>query len=311
MEQGNTTTVTERLLQEAPNFFHLPADYSDDDLIIFDNIKFFAESEPVKPNLNVMAICTQGRLAAKMNGETVEVHANEMFLCPPNVVIEDIMVSPDFAYVALGITTRGMQAFLQNNLNLWNQAMYVNRVKVLKFSERDILFYKKFYELIRLCIDAGRDYAGQLQPYRQEVLLTLVRSALLGLCNVLVQNLQQTRSLQMENEDGRPHNGNVFNRFLELLQKSEIKHQPVEYFANKLCVTPKYLTVACKKNSGKTANAWITEYTLADIAYYLKSTDIPIKEVATRLGFPNASFFGKFVKDHFNMSPKRYRMLNR
>lgn len=311
MGQNNTTTATERLLQETPGFFHLPADYSDDDLIIVDNIKFFAESEPVKPNLNVMAICTQGRLEAKMNGESVEVHANEMFLCPPNVVIEGIMVSPDFEYVALGITTKGMQAFLHNNIDLWNQAMYVNRVKVLRFSERDILFYKKFYELIRLCIDAGRDYAGQLQPYRQEVLLTLVRSALLGLCNVLAQNLQQVQTAPDNAEESRPRNGNVFNRFLELLQKSEVKHLPVEHFANQLCITPKYLTVTCKKNSGKTANQWITEYTLADIAFYLKSTDMPIKEVATQVGFPNASFFGKFVKDHFKMSPKRYRMLNR
>ena len=85
----------------------------------------------------------------------------------------------------------------------------------------------------------------------------------------------------------------------------------MEHFANQLCITPKYLTVTCKKNSGKTANQWITEYTLADIAFYLKSTDMPIKEVATQVGFPNASFFGKFVKDHFKMSPKRYRMLNR
>lgn len=65
--------------------------------------------------------------------------------------------------------------------------------------------------------------------------------------------------------------------------------------------------MVCKQHSGKTALQWIEEYTLADIDYYLRSTDRSIKEVANILGFPNASFFGKFVKEHFGISPMSYR----
>ena len=81
----------------------------------------------------------------------------------------------------------------------------------------------------------------------------------------------------------------------------------MEYFARQLCITPKYLSIICKRHSGKTAIDWITEYTLADITYYLRSTSMSIKEVSGILGFSNTSFFGKYVREHLHTSPLKYR----
>lgn len=92
-----------------------------------------------------------------------------------------------------------------------------------------------------------------------------------------------------------------------MLHTIKVKHRPVEAYANDLCISPKYLTVICKKNSGKTANEWITEHVLEDIRYYLKQTDMSIKQICDRLGFPNPSFFGKYVKDHFGQTPVQLR----
>jgi AraC-like DNA-binding protein len=92
-----------------------------------------------------------------------------------------------------------------------------------------------------------------------------------------------------------------------LLHSNDIKRRTVEAYASKLYISPKYLTAVCKKNSGKTANEWITEQVLEDIRYYLKQTDFSIKQICNRLGFPNTSFFGKYVKDHFGMTPMQLR----
>ncbi len=51
----------------------------------------------------------------------------------------------------------------------------------------------------------------------------------------------------------------------------------------------------------------LLEQVLEDIRYYLKQTDLSIKQVCDRLGFPNPSFFGKYVKDHFGMTPMQLR----
>ena len=93
-----------------------------------------------------------------------------------------------------------------------------------------------------------------------------------------------------------------------MLQQNEVKHKPVDFFAQQLCITPKYLSIVCKRHSNKTAIEWITEYTLSDITYYLRSTNKSIKEISGILGFSNTSFFGKYVREHFKMSPLKYRM---
>ena len=68
-----------------------------------------------------------------------------------------------------------------------------------------------------------------------------------------------------------------------------------------------YLSIVCKRHSQKTAIEWITEYTLSDITYYLRSTNRSIKEISAILGFSNTSFFGKYVREHLHMSPLKYR----
>ena len=101
---------------------------------------------------------------------------------------------------------------------------------------------------------------------------------------------------------------NHFQRFLDLLHSLEVKHHSTKWYASELCITPKYLSFICKKNSGKTANEWITEHVMEDIRYNLKQTDYSNKQICDMLGFPNTSFFGKYVKDHFGMTPMQVRM---
>lgn len=182
--------------------------------------------------------------------------------------------------------------------------MYVNKVSVIKMTMGEMLFYAKFTDLIRLCLDFKSMEHSTWGPYRREIVETLLKTALLALCHAFVEDAPEgAKASSTTNE--------LFDRFLELLQQNEVKHRPVEYFAQQLCITPKYLSIVCKRHSQKTAIEWITEYTLSDITYYLRSTNRSIKEISAILGFSNTSFFGKYVREHFRMSPLKYRAILR
>ncbi len=77
--------------------------------------------------------------------------------------------------------------------------------------------------------------------------------------------------------------------------------------ANQLAVTSKYLNVVCKQYSNQTALKWMEHYLLEDVRYYLRNTNLTIKEVSNLLGFPNVSFFASYVKKHFGVSPVNVR----
>ena len=277
----------------------ISANYLDEDILIIDNVKVLQNPDPVRFQMNMIASCHRGSLRAELNGREFKVERGDIFISPPNSILDIKEVSADFACTAMCVSNHGLLGILRSHISVWNRAMYVSKVSVLKMNDVDMLFYAKFTELVRLCLDDSFSERTSWKPYRREIVETLLKSALLAVSNMLLADMP---------EDGmRSGTSDIFDRFLETLQKEEIKHQPVEYFAQKLCITPKYLSIICKRHSGKTAIEWITEYTLADITYYLRSTTMSIKEISGILGFSNTSFFGKYVREHLHVSPLKYR----
>lgn len=85
----------------------ISASYLDEDILIIDNIKVLANPDPVRLQMNMIASCQEGSLKMDINGKVIEVSKNDIFVCPPNSVIDVLEVSPDFACVALCVTNRG------------------------------------------------------------------------------------------------------------------------------------------------------------------------------------------------------------
>lgn len=272
-------------------------DYSDDDIIIIDNIKKLAEPNPTRIRMNLIAVAKQGKAQVFLNGQTLTFGENQLLLCPPNTTFTDFMFSPDFEFKAIFLTNRIIQSFLREKMNIWNEVMYINKMHVVTLEPRDIDFMFYFYNALRLLIDAPSDY----YLYRTECIQALLRGAILGLCGVLKVVMNGKASTDIS------HSNSLFQQFIDLVNSGRSKANTVEAYASKLCISPKYLSAICKKNSGKTASEWIREHILEEIRYYLKQTDLPMKQIADELGFANPSFFGKYVKEHFGMTPLQMR----
>ncbi len=271
--------------------------YSDNDIVIIDSIQKFAEISNAHVSMNALAICTQGKVQGMLNGQPIELHKNQVAIIPQNVNVTDLMISPDFDLKAMFFTNRILQSFLREKMSIWNNVVYIRRLHVVMMEDEDMQFYTNFYEMLRLCIDKGINY-----PFHTDVIQSLLRAVILGLCGAIKQRML----VDEESADAGTTN-NHFQRFLDLLHSVEVKHRTVEWYAAELCISPKYLSALCKKHSGKSANEWITELVLEDIRYYLKQTDYSIKQICDLIGFPNTSFFSKYVKEHFGMTPLEFR----
>ena len=293
------------LLSQIADNPHVEADvqvgYSDEDIILIDNVRLLSEASPTRLQMNAVVFCTKGKAQGDMNGQNLRLSENELLISPPNVLISDFMLSPDFEIKAIFISNRMMQRFLREKMSVWTDMLYIHKLHVVTLRATDIEFLTRFYELLVMVINSDLEH-----PYKIDVLHSLLRGGFLALCG-----LQKTTVLTRDGTvatTGR-HSDRLFQRFIELLGNTPVKHRPVESYANELCVTPKYLSTICKKYSGKTANTWITEHVMEDIRYFLVSTDLSIKEICVRLGFPNTSFFGKYVKEHFGVTPTQMRTM--
>ena len=288
-------------IQSLANSEDIQIGYSDNEIVIVDGIQQFTQLNAAHVAMNAIVICTNGKAQAQMNGMQMELHKNQVAVIPQNVTVTDVMISPDFDLKGLFLTNRILRSFLNEKISIWNDMMYIHRQHIVTMDEDEILFYTHFYDMITLAVERGKE-----NPYHTEIIQALLRSAILGLCGAMKWMLSADNQLSIVNSQlstGKSH----FQRFLDLLHSTDMKRRTVEAYANELCISPKYLTTICKKNSGKTANEWITEHVLEDIRYYLKQTDLSMKQICNQLGFPNPSFFGKYVKDHFGMTPLEFR----
>lgn len=279
--------------------------YSDNDIVVVDSIQQFTEINTAHVAMNAVVICTDGKVQAQMNGKQMELHKNQVAIVPQDVTVTDVMVSPNFNLKAMFLTNRILQSFLREKMSIWNDMMYIHRQHVVTMDEDEILFYTYFYDMLTLTITKGKD-----NPLHTDVIQSLLRSAILAFCGrmKLMLSSETSQADAASSHDNEKMTSKVhFQHFLDLLHSNDVKRHTVEAYASELCISPKYLTAVCKKNSGKTANEWITEHVLEDIRYYLRQTDLSIKQICDKLAFPNPSFFGKYVKEHFGMTPLELR----
>ena len=103
----------------------------------------------------------------------------------------------------------------------------------------------------------------------------------------------------------------LFEQFLRLLNEHCANEHSVSFYANKLCITPQYLSLILKSVSGKSANKWIEEALMIEAKMLLRKPNTNVQQVADKLNFPDQSTFGKFFKKNMGISPSEYRKLKK
>lgn len=276
------------------DFSNLIVDYTDGDVQVFEHARNIASLFPLKPVTNLIAVCTSGML--KINDESFTIRTNDVFFCSPNVSIKDFQASPDFDCVVICLSDQIVRGLLHDRIEVWRNAVYSNQVYRVSLSESCTQELSFYLSLIGMKIK-NRE---QRKPY--EILQALVRSLLLEL-SFMLENTKDKLQENVKLSQGKV----FFNRFLGMLSSNDVKRRPINYYAEKLAITPKYLTMLCLKYSDKTASEWIIQYTTEDIRFYLKNSNLSIKEISAKLGFANMSHFGSYVRKHLGASPSDFR----
>ena len=138
------------------------------------------------------------------------------------------------------------------------------------------------------------------QPLQPEVITHLQTALLLELKRYAdrEENLRQQTATRQDK---------IFHQFLRLVNLYGLRERKIEFYADKLCVTPNHLGAVIKKASGLTVMQWLNRHAIQKAKVLLRYSDLPIWEVAERMNFANPSFFSKFFKRETGMTPAEYR----
>lgn len=243
----------------------------------------------------VITICMRGKMHVEINAGTFTLNHREILVCQPNDIIENCMVTPDFDGASICLSHRWLLEHISES-DLWNKAFVFSDCPVVKVSEESLATLAMYGSVLSVKLKKSE------RPYDRNIIDLMVTSMLYELLGSVESDRVggYGKSLIRQRDV-------LFKRFIELLAGTRIKPRSVVWYADRLCVSAKHLSTVCRKTSGRTALAWINEYVMIDVRHWLKHSNRSIKEIADMLKFPSLSFFGKYCRTRFGMSPGQLR----
>ena len=291
------------------NLSHIPSDFGmgrlRDKYLIFDNLDkgttgfpHYAEAAfPIKSEAYLSVILLQGSMRLMVNLQEVEVKAGQLLLLMPDSIFQHRDLSPDARLFCLMMDpefTDEMRKNLGIHLDLTHR--YYN-FAVRTLSQEAIENGISMYRLIK------RELALPDYLYKKEV---VQRYCEIWMLKNLSHDSEETSFMP---EVNKPLNRKeqIFHDFLTLLEKHYTQERSISFYADRMCLTPKYLSTTIKEVSGKHGMQWIDEYVALEAKALLKNSDLSVKQVSEQLSFPSQSMFGRFFEKMTGISPKQYK----
>lgn len=165
----------------------------------------------------------------------------------------------------------------------------------LASEERDLL--KKYYELTETLLHTGISNNDKAVKYLGTSIFYLMGS------------IWKNR-LDAAGEKPKPRSQRanaIYEDFLKLVAEHHSSERNIQFYAEKLCLTPKYLSRLIKGVSGRTAAEWIDAFLILDTKNLLKYSDLSIKEIAYKMHYASVPSFYKFFYKETGMTPLAYR----
>lgn len=248
-----------------------------------------------------LCFCESGNFDVELDGIQHHVGPWSMLIIQPKVQAKCVRQSPRFDFAAFGVTRdffdSVMITFFRQEPQWWSKRDYMLSHPVVELNEKQR----------ELAVCYRQLYKAYLTDEQSEYRKKIIQTAAVATAYEVLAYLEQQLSNIEEAEEYVERKDYIFKQFLDLLHSETPIHRKVQWYADRLHLTPKYLSAVCKEVSGKTAMQWIHSVLQDEIKRLLTTSEMSVKEIVYRLDFPDLSFFGRYVRKNFGMSPNQYR----
>lgn len=250
----------------------------------------FKIGQPYRLQEGRIAIITNGRARVLINLIEYIFRPNYISLIAPGSIIQIIETSQDFDAHMMAIEHNFLPVsgkeeffayFLQRKKNLLLPLTTTEQVQIENF--------------ITVMWDVLQE-----PVFRKEVIQHLLAGLLYNI-EYIAKNKGQSESSPLT------HQNDIFQRFISLVNTYSKTERNVSFYADKLCLTPRYLNTVIRQASQQTVMDWINQSIILEAKVLLKHSNRLVYQISDELNFPNPSFFSKFFKRMTGMTPQEYQ----
>ena len=282
---------------------HIPWDAEQEDLV-FRIFTLSEKEHPLPPEAMIyprrmqgssVCICLQGEGEVVIDHKAYSFHKNDMFVLFPQAVYQPVTRSEDFiGYILNGNADSAPSEEIDYAAAL-PLYFHIRENPCITLADDDVHMLVKLGDMIK-------EKVRRLDhPYRKEIASHLM-IALLYEISAIYQRGQPLI------QRSRKRNQELFERFLFLVTQHCKNERRLEFYAQQMFLTPKYLSSVIKQVSGRSASEWIAHTVILNAKTMLRNASMTVQQIAQELNFPNPSFFGQYFKKHTGITPKEYQL---
>lgn len=269
--------------------------FGDRDMLAFRvDRPFEGISLPLRFDVLLFALVKEGSGKVGINLCEYKLQKNTLLVFHPRHYLNFIAEARDLVIDVVACSLNVVERVIPRLTDL--TAVLVHRrsepVELLSDEEADNL--REYFRLLqeKMCLPAS--------AFTRQKLLCILQAMLFEMLEVQVRKESLPSYHKTRKEE-------IMTKFILLVTEHFRTNRQVSYYAEQLCVSSKHLSAVVKEISGRTAGDWIENIVTIEAKVLLRSTDLPIQEIATALNFSNQSFFGKYFKHQTGFSPTEYR----
>lgn len=220
---------------------------------------------------------TEGTAVFELTLEEHHVKKQDIILLAPENIMELKSCSDDFSMIGV----------------IFKENIPVNKNIIFHAGNKD---WRESLRLANILWDTSRR-----TPFRQETVKHLI--------SAIISDIQYINRAEQESHPTKKKSRQeeTFSKFKKMVNDNCCQHRNIPFYADKLSLTPHYLSTLISKVSGQSVMYWINRATLIHAKVLLKNKDMLVYEIAERLNFPSQSAFGLFFKRGTGMSPSEYQ----
>lgn len=266
------------------------------ELVLFDNIdhciiNFDRQNalglNPVKVVGASIFLCVRGRMACRINLAEHAVEAGEALVVLPGSIMQMVSVSDDMETASLSFAKDYFEAIVDVSAEMRDYP-------VVRLSESDFDESINVYKMLSNRLRRGDEESSRL----------IAKGYIGVICGIII-DVWKNSSKRANSGKSRP--SELYTRYITKVQEDYHRHRNVKHYADILCVSPKYLSMVVKKESGRNASDFIDELVIFEAKALLMDGRFTVQQVAEMMEFPNPSFFSRFFRKRTGLSPTAYR----
>ncbi|MDR2010473.1 MAG: AraC family transcriptional regulator [Bacteroidales bacterium] len=250
-------------------------------------------SEPFVLEGYFFGLCISGNSRIRINYKEYRIQPNSILIMSPDQIISIEEKSDDFMLESIYISPD-----------------FIASLPIAK----DFSFFFKirknpYLQVSKLVMQNLQEYYSFIEKRSNRTNMVYLDNIIKGLLFSMITEILSVYKSDEKNEEHHisSRQEEIVDRFFKLLLKYYDRDRSVAFYADKLCITPKYLSFTVKQATGRSVLYWIHEVFIINSKVLLKSTNKSVAEISDELNVSNDSFFCRFFKKHTGMSPLEYR----